>query len=271
MAAEEAGLSPTVLGILVAAVVLALIIVFLVCCCCCCYCWCCRNLRRHYQVSLESCDGCCCTIQIASKRRVSCDRPVLQERKPSSLPNNFHNFITAIIIPSFEKQRLTRYQFAVVVLLSEKDLNNICGMKFIPSYEGQPILDKHHPSMPKSAINYIAARPSSDGCHSEEEIFGKYSSINSPFSQLWTAYLKRNRSTPKCVLLYSWQLPCSRCTDVIIRSLNDSMYRCTSVIVAHTIYWRSESEEEHRENEKKLKKENIAVVQVPYPEYLSPA
>ena len=157
---------------------LALIIVFLVCCC---YCWCCRNLRRHYQVSLEFCDGCCCTIQIVSKRRVSCDRPVLQERKPSSLPNNFHNFITAIIIPSFEKQRLTSYQFAVVVLLSEKDLNNICGMKFIPSYEGWPILDKHHPSMPKSAINYIAAHPSSDGCLSLEEYFGKYSSINSPF------------------------------------------------------------------------------------------
>ena len=267
MAAEGVGLSPTVLGILVAAVVLALIIVFLVCCC---YYWCCRNLRRHYQVSLESCDGCCCTIQMVSKRRVSCDRPVLQERKPSSLPNNFHNFITAIIIPSFEKQRLTRYQFAVVVLLSEKDLNNICGMKFIPSYEGRPILDKHHPSMPKSAINYIAARPSSDGCHSEEEIFGKYSSINSPFRQLWTAYMKCNRSTPKCVLLYSWQLPCSRCTDVIIRSLNDNTYRCTSVIVAHTIYWKSESEDKHRENKEKLKKERINVVQVPHSVRLSP-
>ena len=196
---------------------------------------------------------------------------MLQKRTLTPLPNNFHNFITATIIPSFEKQHLTRYQFAVLVLLSEKDFNNICDTTFVPSYGGQPLLDKYHPSMPKNAINYIAARPSSDGCHSEEEIFGKYSSINSPFSQLWSAYVRHNGSPPKCVLLYSWQLPCTQCTGIIIRSLNDDTYSCTSVIVAHTIFWRSESEDEHRKNTEKLKKESITVVQVQYPEYLSPA
>ena len=83
--------------------------------------------------------------------------------------------------------------------------------------------------------------------------------------------MKQNGSPPKCVLLYTWNLPCSRCTDVIIRSLNSNMYRCTSVIVAHTIFWRSESEDEHRTNKERLVKENVTVVQVPYPEYLSPA
>ena len=240
--------------------------VFLLCCCYCCYC---KSTGRHYQVSLESCDGCCLTIHIVSKKNVGHDLPVLQERTLTSLPSNFHNFITTTIIPSFEKQRLTRYQFAVVVFLSKKDFNNICDMPFVPSYGGQPLLNNSHPSMPQNAINYIAARPSSDGCHSEEEIFGKYSSINSPFSQLWSAYVRRNGSPPKCILLYSWNLPCSRCTDVIIRSLNDNMYSCTSVIVAHTIFWRSESEDKHRKDKEKLKKENITVVQVPYPEYLS--
>ena len=191
------------------------------------------------------------------------------------LPDNFHSFITATIIPSFKQQRLTGNQFAVVVLLSEKDLHDIFGTTFVPSNGGKPLLDNSHPSMPHNAINYgnyIVARPSSCSWHSEEEIFG-YSSINSPFSQLWTAYEKLNHSPPKCVLLYSWQLPCSRCTDVIIRSLNDNMYRvrCTSVIVAHTIYWKSESEDKRRENKEKLKKERINVVQVPYSVRLSPA
>ena len=181
------------------------------------------------------------------------------------LPDNFRIFITGTIIPSFKEQRLTGNQFAVVVLLSENDLCNIFGTTFVPSNDGRPLLDKHYASMPHNATqygNYIAARPISSSWHSEEEIFGKYPSINSPFSQLWNAYMKHNGSPPKCVLLYTWNLPCSRCTDVIIRSLNDSMYRCTSVIVAHTMHWQRESEDGHRRNKEKLVKENITVVQV---------
>ena len=254
------GLSLTIYGIIIAAMFLVVLIVLLLCC---------YNFGT-YHISPEAFDDFELAIQPASKEldfsyrpsvHVCHDIPVNRKRTLTSLPNNFHNFITATVIPFFEKQRLIGYQFAVVVLLSEKDFNNICDMPFVPSYDGQPLLDKYHPSMPKNAINYIAVRPSSDGCHSEEEIFGKYSS----------AYVRHNGSPPKCVLLYSWNLPCSRCTDVIIRSLNSNMYRCTSVIVAHTIFWRSESEDEHRMNTEKLKKENITVVQVPYPERLSPA
>ena len=303
MAAEVAGLPLPVLGTIVGVVVLVLI-AFLVCCC---YC---KNYGRHYQVSVESCD-CCFTTHKASSvppyyfSRISSDdiasypgshqepgyeasddstgyvcrdppvSNINQKRTLSPLPNNFDNFIIDAVVPSFKKQRSTgRYQFAVVILLSENNFDNISDMEFEPSnILGEPLLNNTYPSMPRNAANYgnyIAARPDSVSCHSEEEIFGKYSSINSPFRQLWTAYTSHNGSTPNCVLLYTWQLPCTQCTDVIIRSLNDNMYRRTSVIVAHTIYWRSESEEEHRENEKKLKKENIAVVQVPYPEYLSP-
>ena len=179
-------------------------------------------------------------------------------------PDNFRIFITGIIIPSFKKQCLRGNQFAVVVLLSENDLRNILGTTFVPSNDRRPLLDNDYGSMPQKATqygNYIVARPISSSCHSEEEIFGKYS-LNIPFSQLWSAYVKHNGSPPKCVLLYSWYLPCSRCTDVIIRSLNEDTYSCTSVIVAHTTYWQRESEDGHRKNTEKLKKENITVVQV---------
>ena len=270
------GLSLTVYGIIIAAMFLVVLIALLLCC---------YNFGTH-RISPKACDDFELATQPESKEstppyfsyrpnvHVCHDIPVNRRRMLTPLPNSFHNFIIGIIIPFFEKQRLTGYQFAVVVLLSEKDFNNVCDLAFVPSDGGQPLLNNSHPLMPHNVIhygNYITARPISNSWHSEEEIFGKYSSINSPFSQLWSAYMRHNGSPPKCVLLYTWNLPCSRCTDVIIRSLNDSMYRCTSVIVAHTIFWRSDSEDEHRKNTGKLKKENITVVQVPYPEYLSPA
>ena len=225
---------------------------------------------------LESCDDFEPTTQLTSCRSdaeyVYRDHSTFKKRTLTPLPKNFNNFIGRTVIPSFEKQRLTGYQFAVVILLSENNFYNIWDTRFVPSNDGQPILQNCHPSMPQNIINYgnyIVARPINNSWHSEEEIFG--SSINSHFCELWTAYMKRNHSTPKCVLLYTWNLPCSRCTDVIIRSLNDNMYRCTSVIVAHTIYWRSESEDTHRKNIQKLRQENITVEQVPYPKRLSPA
>ena len=194
-----------------------------------------------------------------------------QKRTILPLPRNFSKFIIDIIVPFFNKQRLVANQFAVVVLLSEKDFYNICSTTFAPSNGGRPLVDNYYTSMPQNATqygNYIVARPISSSCHSEEEIFENH---NSPFSQLWSAYVKHNGSPPKCVLLYSWNLPCSRCTDVIIRSLNDSMYKCTSVIVAHTTYWQRELRGQCTRNEEKLTKENITVEQVRYPEFIAPA
>ena len=197
------------------------------------------------------------------------DRPVIP------LPDNFHHFITTSIIPSFNKQRSSGYQFAVLLLLSEKDLVNLTQMTFSPCNSlGQPFLNRDYSTMPQYVSrygNYIVARPRDNSCHSEEEIFGKYSSIDSPFDNLWNTYFERNHSFPKCILLYTWNLPCSRCTDVIIRSLEERQYHRTSVIVAHTIYWRSEIELEHSRNRDKLINGNISVEQVKYSPFLSPA
>ena len=255
----------------------------------CCYYQHNRKLRvspkvRYQRVSsdsLESCDELEPPTQPTSHRLdadssgyVCYDPPVSNinhERTLSPLPYNFQDFITDIIIPSFKEQRSTANQFAVVVLLSEKDFYNILGTTFVPSDGGQPLLDNYYASMPQNAThygNYIVARPTSSSWHSEEEIFGNH---NSPFSQLWTAYMRHNGSPPKCVLLYTWNLPCSRCTDVIIRSLNNSMYRCTSVIVAHTTYWQRELGGQCIRNEEKFTKENITVEQVRYPEFIPPA
>ena len=306
MDGEILGLSPAVFWSIIVAVVLVLVVLtaLLIRCC---YCCCCKNTRknkgyhqyRYRRVSPHD------DIESTTQHRSGSDLAsyphdvekgqsgmwprcvaevdsighdphgfnINQKRAILPLPDNFSRFIIDIIVPFFNEQRLTANQFAVVVLLSEDDIDNILGTRFVPSNGRQPLLNKYHPSMPLNAShygNYIVARPS-NSWHSEEEIFGKYSSINSPFSQLWTAYMKRNHSHPKCVLLYTWNLPCSRCTDVIIRSLNNNMYRCTSVIVAYSTYWQKELGGQYIENEEKLKKENIVVKEVPYPIFIPPA
>ena len=196
-----------------------------------------------------------------------------RERPVTRLPYHFHDFVIQKIVPYFKNQRERSYQFAVVMLLSESDFNNIHQTSFTPSdLWGQPILNKNFPSMPLANYgNYIVARPSSSSCHSEEEIFGQYSVIDSPFSRLWSAYVGRNGTYPKCILIYSWNLPCSRCTDVIIRSLGEQPYNCTNVIVAHTICWRSETDLDYKNSREKLMNKNITVEQVDYPIRLQPA
>ena len=283
----------------VAAVVVVVVVVVLCCCCCCCYYYCCSTSRssgkgtRYVPISsfVESCDSGFELTHPHYEEEAALDHrqevnsydaysgnatyPVSEGRQLIPLPDNFHDFIINSVIPSFNKQRLSDFQFAVLLLLSENDLDHLVQMTFTPSdFYGQPFLDKDYPFMPQEVAsygNYVVARPTSNSCHSEEEIFGKYSSIDSPFSNLWSVYVRQNHSMPKCILLYTWNLPCNRCTDTIIQSLNEGPYCWTSVIVAHTIHWRSETELEHSKSRDKLTNQNITVQQVNYPRFLSPA
>ena len=78
------------------------------------------QISCFYPKRLESCDDFELTTQLTSCRSdaeyVYHDIPVNRKRTLTPLPNNFNNFIVHTVIPSFEKQRLTSYQFAVVVL-----------------------------------------------------------------------------------------------------------------------------------------------------------
>ena len=277
---------------------LVVVIVVLALCCCCCLCCCCykntstsgktTRRRRDSPGYLEA--GSFELTNTPSKgiksptttnyTSVECDGPedypdilapafnVNRERPVTRLPHQFQDFVIQKIVPYFNNQR-ERYQFAVVMLLSESDFNNINQIRFNPSdFWGHPILNRNFSLMPQNSENYgnyIVARPSSSSCHTEEEIFGQYSVVGSPFSRLWSAYVKRNNVSPKFILIYSWILPCSRCTDVIIRSLGEEPYNCTNVIVAHTICWLSETNLNHKNNKEKLMNKNITVEQVDYP------
>ena len=178
--------------------------------------------------------------------------------------NGFRDFIIERIIPDFSGQRkIGYYQFAVVVLLSESDLMNIKQMSFIPSnYWGKPILDKTVPLMPQDSAeygNYMVARPSNQ-YHSEVKLFG---GIDSPFNHLWHTYVKHNNGAyPKCIVIYSWNFPCSDCTDSIIKSLKEKPYNSVSVVVAHTAFWKKDSNRE--KSKEKFKTKNITVKHIPY-------
>ena len=184
--------------------------------------------------------------------------------RPLHVPNGFRDFIIERIIPDFSGQRkIGYYQFAVVVLLSESDLMNIKQMSFIPSnYWGKPILDKTVPLMPQDSAeygNYMVARPSNQ-YHSEVKLFG---GIDSPFNHLWHTYVKHNNGAyPKCIVIYSWNFPCSDCTDSIIKSLKEKPYNSVSVVVAHTAFWKKDSNRE--KSKEKFKTKNITVKHIPY-------
>ena len=293
-----------VVGIVVAIVAILGLVVVVVCCCLCCRLCCCNNStprkstyrHGHWVTPSDLESGSLNGVELTRKPPKPCtkggymlvetdgpeddpDLPtstdsVTQERSIARLPHQFHDFIIQKIIPYFNGQRNRSYQFAVVVLLSESDLDNLCQTSFIPSDSGKPILNKNFSAMPQDREdygNYIVARPFSNSYHSEEEIFGKYSVTDSPFSHLWSAYVERNDEDPKCILIYSWNLPCTRCTEAIIRSLGKEPYNSVCIIVAHTRFWELESVSDRNKNREKLVSKNITVQQVGCPFHIPPA
>ena len=186
--------------------------------------------------------------------------------RPRYVRDDFYDFINQRIIPDFRGQCQSRFkQFAVVLLLSEFDLLNIKRMSFCPDLLGKPILDKTVPVMPRdpaSYRNYIVAR-TNNKCHSEKKLFGNCSELtDTPFNHLWRAYLEHHRSYPRCILIYSWNFPCSHCTDLILKSLGElTPYSSVSTIVAHTRFWSKDTH--HEMSTKKLESMNISVEYVP--------
>ena len=107
----------------------------------------------------------------------------------------------------------------------------------------QPLLNNQELTMPSTHHygNYIVARFESCQYHSEEVVFGpKY---DNPFSQLWSAYVHKNNSWPKAIIMYSWNFPCRRCTELIVSILGERQYSVPSdvrVLIAYSRIWDSE-------------------------------
>ena len=191
----------------------------------------------------------------------------------NKLPSNIRTYITTRLIPDFARQRVG-YQFAVVMLLSESDYQNIEKIKYDPSNDqGKPFTNLAYSSMPQCEdyCNYIVARPDhSLDCHAEEVIFGQ----PSKFTRLWSAYnyiMQFFFSSPDYMLIFSWILPCSKCTDLIIAALRERpAYKEAKVFLAYVITWMKESPTVHESNIKKLTQNGVVVEQVVYGHRLQP-
>ena len=194
---------------------------------------------------------------------------VPEERGMIVSPNGFEEFIRKVIVPTFERQRrCNQKQFAILLLVTKEDLSDINQMKFHP--HDSPITNNYNLSMPdneKDYHNYIVARPRNDNHHAEKEIFEH-------LDQLWKGFVQHNRGIPpKCFILYSWNFPCSKCTNLIISSFNKPLYKSVSVIIAATAKWDKEEHEVRHQNEEKMKREQFCVTEyyrgIKLPDYSS--
>ena len=178
----------------------------------------------------------------------------------NKLPSNIRTYITTGLIPDFEGQRI-KSQFAVVMMLSEFDRWNIEEVKYEPSdEEGKPFTNSACSSMPQCEdyCNYIVARPT-HRFHAEEKIFSQ----PSKFSQLWDSYTDLQFASPNYILIFSWILPCSKCTDLIIAALRERpAYKEAKVFLAYVTTWRKESSRKHDRNIEKLTQSGVVVEQV---------
>ena len=160
------------------------------------------------------------------------------------------------IIPYFQDQS-TRSQFAVIVLLSERETENQGLVEFNPhDLDGRPVVNNTQSYTPARGKfgNYIVARPH-NGQDAEIVILRQ-------FETLWEAYIHKNGEQPHSILLYSWLMPCTKCTEMIINTL---ARRGATVTVAYTSRNR-EPDSTQKCNQQRLRQEFL-VYRIQYNTY----
>ena len=146
--------------------------------------------------------------------------------------NQLFELVKDYLIPDFQSGGLVlsgKTQFAVAILQPGNH-----WMKFLydPSKndDGQkPVIGTSSCSPPDSSSygNYIAARPN-NGVHSEIQILNRLDTV-------YNAYKAKYKQAPKALLLYSWIVPCKKCTDQLVAKLTTEPFKSIPVkVVAYT-------------------------------------
>lgn len=127
------------------------------------------------------------------------------------------------------------------------------------------LVDNHFVSFPKDdddLVNYIVARPDhqrySPPRHAEETLLDRFDALKDRFPGL----------SISTVLVYSWLMPCSGCTKLLVKKFENCSYK---VIVVYNNDWtKAISDEENEENRNLLRGAGIDVYQIRY-QYILPS
>ena len=132
--------------------------------------------------------------------------------------------------------------------------------QYKPSSPGdKPVInpDVHiSPPTPVNANNYVAARPHKPH---DAEIW-----ILTYLRQLYDAYVRNNNNRPpQALLLYSFIVPCKKCTDRIIEKFkSDPFNKIPLKVVAHTTYGTNCQTCDYEYTRQALERAGIEFVQV---------
>ena len=168
----------------------------------------------------------------------------------------FYDFIQNVI-ELFNGQRLKKDQFAVLIFTAESTWSRIQA----PSHTTH-LVDKTYSYFPRYNLkNYLVARPDK-GHHCEKILLDQE-------YQLWNGYKEDHRTGPKCIILYSWLLPCSDCTSEILTYHTDIRPTVKLIVVFTSGCYLDESE--NVKNITRMQGAGIVVYKVSYSRRLPPA
>ena len=123
-------------------------------------------------------------------------------------------------------------QFAVAILLPDTQWK---GFSYKPCKDGdgkKPVIDSSISLSPPDGMygNYLAAQPNRKGKHSEIQILDRLDDLYNQYKVI------HDGQPPEALLLYSWIVPCEKCTDAIVAKLTSEPFNSIPTkVIAYTI------------------------------------
>ena len=169
-----------------------------------------------------------------------------------------HHSLTQRVIELFKTQRIEKHQFAVLFLSSQDYIADVTFQtKTGPVYSPEEATDSTEPVFPPdyNLHNFVTARPLQDfnanrKIHAEEQLLDK-------FDLLKTSFESSGINTCRTVVLFTWLLPCKKCTTRIINELG---WRGLKVIVIYIIKHEKDTVDNELYTVERLEKANIEVM-----------
>ena len=216
-------------------------------------CWCLSQMRHRNPTDVVP------QWQVP-KGRLYPESAVFQSSR-SRVPG-FSEFIRNVI-DLFNGQRQEGDQFAVLIFTAEHKLSRMGNIQFRAPQHATDYVNKNYSYFPRGDLtNYLVARPD-NGRHCEEIMLDQE-------YRLWNAYKDHHSTGPRCIILYSWLLPCSDCTREII-AYHTHTRPAVKLIVVFTAKWHYLDESENDNNITRMQEAGIDVHRVSYPYQLPPA